>query len=356
MPVKKILLLTFILFLSSGCSSAGVFNNDIKLVPKETVGGSPKEFSLPEAKSVKILHFGDIMLDRNVKKRIDENGEDYLLSGLAGENNQFFSGYDIITANLEGPFADRRRQTSKEIAFRFDPALIPMLQKYNFNLFTLANNHSLDMSREGFAESKENLKNAGIDFYGIGYGVSDESMIIKEVNGISVAFIGVDDTLTPINMVKMKELLAKAGKEADYTIVDAHWGNEYAKLKSNQRQQSLARQFIDNGADIIIGHHPHVIQEIEIYQDRPIFYSLGNFIFDQYFSAETQEGLGVALEIAEDGKLKIELFLLKGEMSRVSVMKGEEAETLMEEIIFASRLGDYKFSNLFLELNAADTK
>jgi gamma-polyglutamate biosynthesis protein CapA len=357
MYVKRFLSLACLIILLSGCSSAGVFNEGEKLMPREANKSSLEEFFVPEVNSARILHFGDIMLDRNVKRRIDENGTDYLFGKLAGEHTSansaqanFFSGYDIVTANLEGPFADWRRDTTKEIAFRFDPDLIPMLQKYNFNLFTLANNHSLDMGRAGFAESKDNLTAAGIDFYGIGYGVGDESLIFREINNLKIALLGVDDTLTRVNMVKMNSLLEQAEAEADFTIVNVHWGYEYQRLNSNDRQQNLARQFIDKGADVIVGHHPHVIQEIEVYRDRPIFYSLGNTIFDQYFSEETQEGLALALEIFEEGKLEVELFFLQGEMSQLSLMDASATGALMDQLIQNSRLGEYSFDDYSLSV------
>lgn len=292
---------------------------------------------------VSLLFFGDLMLDRIVKKQIDDNGTNYIFEKLAGEENRFFEGMDIISANLEGPFVKAKRKTTKEIAFGFDPVLLPMLKKYNFSLFSQANNHTLDMTKKGFEESQKYLTDAGFDWYGAQYDIDEKSMIIKEIGNKKVAFIAVNDTNTPIDMKKTKELIERANTEADFTIVNIHWGIEY-KNTSNKRQQELARQFVDLGVDAVIGAHPHVVQEMEVYNNRPIFYSLGNFVFDQYFSVPTQQGLGVGL-VLSDKNISVYVFHLQSEKSQVSLMKGETLDEVMQEWLERSRFGDYMFSN-----------
>lgn len=335
-------LLSFLLLFVAGCSSASfVYENS---VPADVASGEAAVFPVSREREVRILSFGDLMLDRNVKKQIDENSEDYLLSGLLGENNNFFSSPDITAANLEGPFADYRRQTNKEIAFQFDKKLIAMLGKYGFDLLDIANNHSLDMGQAGLAELKTNLTRAGIEFYGDGYGISDAAMLIKNINGFNVAFLGFNDTYYSLPEKKIVELVESAATSSDFVVVNIHWGEEYKFLQSNARQQKLAHVMIDAGADVIIGHHPHVIQEIEIYKERPIFYSLGNFIFDQYFSVETQQGMGVGLTLSK-GKLTVRVFLLQGENSRVRLMDPDKADMLWREVVAKSRLGGYNFDD-----------
>ncbi|OGH71381.1 MAG: AmmeMemoRadiSam system protein B [Candidatus Magasanikbacteria bacterium RIFCSPLOWO2_01_FULL_43_20b] len=315
-----------------------------------------------ENKTASVLFFGDMMLDRNVTERVKENDGDWLFSALAGEENRFFSGMDEVHANLEGPFADSRRDTGKSIAFRFDPALISTLKKYNFSIFNLANNHSLDMGQAGFAESKINLEKAGIDFYGDSYGISDDALKIKQIGGLDIAFLGLNDTFSPLPTDKIVALIKQAEKSADFTIVNIHWGDEYKFLKSNARQQKLAREMIDAGADIIIGHHPHVAQEMEIYKNKPIFYSLGNFIFDQYFSTETQQGLAVGLVMCKGGACpaqstggaggqSVYVFPLQSVQSQVKLMSGDYLNSFFVQFIQNSRLGDNKFNNFNIKLN-----
>ncbi len=301
-------------------------------------------------RAVSILQFGDMMLDRGVARRMREHGgADYIFEALAGEEDRFFEGIDIVTANLEGSFANYRRETSKEIAFRFDPALIPTLQKYHFNLFTLANNHSLDMGRAAFQETKDNLDAAGIAYYGNQFTVQDDSLLVQETAGKKIAWLGLNDTHNSMNEEKVEALLAKAEAEADITIVNIHWGIEYEPL-SHPRQQFLAHSFIDQGADIIIGHHPHVVQEIEIYKDAPIFYSLGNFVFDQYFSVPTQQSLAVGMTLYDD-TISLYVFPIEGRDSQVHYMPYRRGQLFMQDVFDRSKLETYTFDNNFhLEL------
>lgn len=297
-----------------------------------------------------LLFFGDMMLDRSVKTKIDQHGFDYLLKNLAGQENRFFLGTDLIIANLEGPFADSRRQTTKEIAFRFDPTLLPELKKYNFGLFGLANNHTLDMSKAGFDEAKKNLDKFGFEYFGSQYRVDDESLIVKQAGDYKIGFIGLNDTNLPVEKIAVKKLIDSAkSKGSDKIIIFIHWGYEYKEI-SNTHQRELAHYFIDNGADIIIGHHPHVVQEMEIYQNKPIFYSLGNFIFDQYFSVPTQQGLALGLIIKEN-KISLHVFSLQQQASAVSLMEYQKAEKYMDDFAKNSRLQNYQFNNFNLVIN-----
>ena len=309
-----------------------------------------------------LLFFGDMMLERNVKNAFDKNnGPDYLFSKLAGQENRFFLGMDAVHANLEGPFANSRRQTSKEIAFRFDPALITTLKKYNFSIFSAANNHSYDMGADGFNESNRNIGSAGLDVYGAQYRTDEDgSVLIKSIGDFKVSFIGLNDTNEPLNEEKIIELVKKAKAKSDFSVVNIHWGQEYQEI-SNSHQREIARALIDAGADAIIGHHPHVVQEMEIYKNRPIFYSLGNFIFDQYFSTSTQQGLSVGLVFssppARGGEgvvgenISVYVFPLQGSRSQVSQMPYAEKENYFSGWLAKSRLGDYKFENYNVKIS-----
>ncbi len=295
------------------------------------------------------LNFGDMMLDRSVAKAMGEKGIPYLLDPLAGNEGRFFAGVDITAANLEGPFADVRRPTEKSIAFRFDPVLIPQLQKYGFNLFTLANNHSVDMSYAGDTETRNHLRDAGIDFYGHQYKIADDSYLLKEVGGLKLAYVGVNDTHPNTDIASAIELVKKGEQEADFVIVNIHWGVEY-ETTSHPRQQTLAHQFIDAGADVILGHHPHVTQEIEVYNERPIFYSMGNFIFDQYFSVPTQEGYAVGLTFTKGDKTEIHayLFPLQGERSAVRLKSPAERRAFIRTYFDEALLSQYTENNSYL--------
>lgn len=301
-------------------------------------------------KIASILNFGDMMLDRSVRAMIDKNNKDYLFTKLAGEENRFFSGMDVVAANLEGPFADKRRATTKSIAFRFNPDLLPMLKKYNFSLFSQANNHTYDMGAAGAVESKKNLSTAGFDVYGSQYKVDNNSLLVKKIGDFNFGFIGINDTNSPVKILDVVDLIKKAKAQfADFVIINAHWGAEYKEI-SNDRQRQLAHALIDAGADVIIGHHPHVVEEMEIYNNRPIFYSLGNFIFDQYFSVPTQQGLGLGL-VFKEKQISAYIFPLQGVKSQVSQMPPEKARVYLNGWLKNSRIEDNKFDNFNLKIN-----
>jgi poly-gamma-glutamate synthesis protein (capsule biosynthesis protein) len=112
----------------------------------------------------------------------------------------------------------------------------------------------------------------------------------------------------------------------DYLVIYPHWGTEYA-TSPNKKQIQLAHSWIDAGADAIVGHHPHVVQTVEIYKDKYIFYSLGNFIFDQYFSFNTTHGIGVSAEVYKD-KVEYKVLPFANVGSRVSVIGSDAVERL----------------------------
>ncbi len=313
------------------------------------VAGEPAKI-----KTAGILNFGDLMLDRNVLKQVTKNGPDFPFKKLAGEENRFFMGMDSVTANLEGSFADKRRATSKSIAFRFDPKMISTLKKYNFNLFTLANNHSFDMSVDGFKEGQANLKKAGISYYGQQYKITNDNLLIKQIGDFKFGLIGLDDTINKFSIAQVKPLIEKAKSEgAEIILANVHWGDEYKEI-SNSRQRQLAHSLIDSGVDVIIGHHPHVVEEMEIYNNHPIFYSLGNFVFDQYFSVPTQQELGVGLVFKEeDGQKSVSsyVFPLESVQSQIQQMNYYKSIKYFDAWTKKSRLGDNKFNNFNVKVS-----
>ncbi|HFC36337.1 MAG TPA: hypothetical protein ENJ49_01525, partial [Candidatus Moranbacteria bacterium] len=119
--------------------------------------------------------------------------------------------------------------------------------------------------------------------------------------------------------------------KSDFIVVYSHWGREY-KLVNSERQQKLAHQFIDAGADLIIGAHPHVVQPIEIYKNKAIFYSLGNFVFDQYFSDNVRSILGVGV-LLENKKIKFTLIpLFKRKNGELEWMTGEQQKNFLQNL------------------------
>lgn len=299
--------------------------------------------------TISLQFFGDIMLDRNVAKVMGKSGLDYIFDNLKKPEDHLFGGTDLLIANLEGPFAQKRVPTSKSIAFRFDPILAAQLNRYGFSGVSLANNHTYDMGRANVAFTRETLKKADIGFFG------DELIESKDLTWywatpttseavpVTIAFIGLHNTYHNLDLVKTEAAIKDATEKADYVVVNIHWGEEYERI-SNKKQRDRAHWLIDKGVDVVIGHHPHVIEEMEIYKDKPIFYSLGNFIFDQYFSKDTQEGLSVGLTFANGKVAGIYLFPFYSVKSQVYPMKDKRRDEFLTWMSKNSRLGDKKIT------------
>lgn len=309
-----------------------------------------KETSAPTIKKEEtylIQFFGDMMLDRNVSKNMGEAGLDYIFA----KGQDLFVDSNLLIANLEGPFATKRIQTSKEIAFRFDPALAGQLREYGFDGFSLANNHSYDMGAKNVLFTRETLKNSGLGYFGDELSEGPEYTWITDKDlPFKVAFISIQTTYHQLSSKKVLQAIQEAKKEAKIVVVNAHWGEEYKDF-SNKKQRELGRWLIDSGADLVIGHHPHVVQEAELYKGKPIFYSLGNFVFDQYFSEETQTGLSVVAEYNESAELQsVRLIPFVGVKSQVQLMAENDKDVFLTNFMKNSRFEGKTMLNDVIEL------
>lgn len=246
------------------------------------------------APKITLLVIGDMMLDRSVRRKIAAMGFDYLFTAVP----DLFAGQDIVVANTEGSFTKfTPNKNPHTFSFTFNPEFLPRLHELGFNFFGLANNHALNFGAAGLAQTKKFLTDNKINYFGDPQNKNEMSMT-TEIRGQKIAFIGYEglDAASPDTTIAE---IKKLRPQVDYLIVFPHWGTEY-ELKFTPAQQKLAHQFVDAGADMIIGTHPHVVEPLEIYQNKMIFYSLGNFIFDQTFSADTQMGLAVNIELSPD--------------------------------------------------------
>jgi poly-gamma-glutamate synthesis protein (capsule biosynthesis protein) len=195
---------------------------------------------------------------------------------------------------------------------------------------SLGNNHSYDYAKEGFDSTKEELEEVGIATVGDPQKQASSSVEFLSLDGVTVSLIGLYAVDVAPTSNEIQLLLEATQKESDLQVVYVHWGTEY-KTIHNKSQERLAHQLIDAGADVIIGHHPHVVQDIEIYQNKLIFYSLGNFIFDQYFSDEVQEGLMVELDY-RDGNYEFSLLPVTsiGSRSAPRIMNDFERDEFLQ--------------------------
>lgn len=293
----------------------------------------------PTHNQLTIQSFGDIMLDRNVAKNMGTAGLGYIFAHVTG--TPLFGDASLTIANLEGPFAPKRIPTSKSIAFRFDPLFARALKLYGFTAVSLANNHSYDMGKKNVSFTRDTLAKAGVGYFG---DELNEGPMYTWFSSTTprVAFIGIHNTYHTPDLALVTQAIAQAKKQAPLVIVNVHWGEEY-KDHSNKKQQALGHKLIDLGADAVIGHHPHVVEEMEVYKNKPIFYSLGNFIFDQYFSKETQEGLSVVLSFTSTTLTRVTLrpfYTIKSQI--MYPLQGARREAFLQWFATSSRLGDKK--------------
>jgi poly-gamma-glutamate synthesis protein (capsule biosynthesis protein) len=261
-----------------------------------------------------ILAFGDLMLDRSVRVAIEANGPEYPFAPL----KDFLTGYDIVVANAEGAFTSSSSVSVDNHAllqFTFDPSELPTLKKLGFTLFSQANNHALNFGMSGLRQSQSLIRASGMETFGDPLN-DNPGPYYQTVRGIKIAFVGYHQfSGTDTNVIAAIRQSHAAGA---FTIVYPHWGEEYLST-STPFQQTKAHAFIDAGADLILGAHPHVIEPIEIYKGKAIFYSLGNFIFDQSNTGPTSEGLSVGISL-EPGTVSYTLFPLKITRAQASVM------------------------------------
>lgn len=246
-------------------------------------------------KKVSLVIGGDIMLDRNIARLAEKNND---FAFPFDTISSFLSGFDLRVANLEGGFTNFPSESVKNniTRFTFSPKFLDALRK-NIDVVSLANNHSKDFGVDGFDQTRTYLDSSEILHFGNYDNTSNLLSVVVEKNGIRIAFVGYHALVGRGEQAVLDEI-SKIKSDADFVIVVPHWGIEY-RGNASPDQIRLAHLFIDAGADAVIGAHPHVIEPIEIYNNKLILYSMGNFIFDQYFSAQTQEALLVSLDITK---------------------------------------------------------
>ena len=265
---------------------------------------------------VTLLFGGDIMLDRGVKSSVMQNfNGDY---SKMFEKIDTIKNSDITFANLEGPASDQGENKRNLYSFRMDPSTIPAIKGAGFDILSLANNHIGDWGRNAFTDTLDRLKENEIAYTGGGISEKDaEKPTIIEKNGMKIGYLGFSDVgpdwmkatndnagILLANNPRFEEIIKNAKDQVDYLVVTIHFGDEYQK-KHNARQEFLAHSAINAGAKIIIGTHPHVAEDTEIYKNGFIAYSLGNLIFDQYFSSYTMGGMLLQIKLSKDGSMTI---------------------------------------------------
>jgi len=261
---------------------------------------------------VTMLAVGDIMLSRTVARRMHETNDLlWPVRNITGELRKA----DIVFGNLEGAICEGRPVQSGEMVFHADPGAEVTLQSAHVNLLSLANNHFPDFGKRCMTESLTRLDLAGIAHAGAGNDMETAAKpAFIQRNGLRIAMLAFNDSDTVpasyfagkdhagtmrMDIPPAQKAVIDARKDADIVLVSMHAGWEYREV--NPRQQKFARAMIDAGVDMVMGHHPHIVQKAEWYKGKLIVYSLGNFVFDQTWSEETQQSVMLKMVMDKNG-------------------------------------------------------
>jgi len=238
-----------------------------------------------------IMLTGDVMLGRTVMtKSLDLSNPSYPFEKVSDELNEA----DIVFVNLENPMVSNCHRSYESLIFCADPAMVEGLVTAGIDIVNLANNHSRNYGESGLAETIEILDEKEILTTGLG------ELVVKESKGIKYGFLGFD-FISKIPKENDYKLVAESVGKADVLVVSVHWGAEYRKEPA-EIQKQWAKKLVEAGADVVVGHGPHWVQGMEYINEKPVYYSLGNFVFDQMWSEETRKSLVIKLTY-RDGKL-----------------------------------------------------
>lgn len=290
---------------------------------------TPDESLVPLQIPTEVVFVGDILLARDVETKQHRFGHHYPFRRITFKSNQY------IVGNFESSIPPVHQHTP-DLHMQFSSATSSgtVLRTAGFTHVSLANNHTLDYGAASFDHTKEVLQAAGIDSFGHPNVLNDNSYSIVSTLHGNLALIGLQAIDILPNLVELEQLLARVSAKSDWQVVYIHWGPEY-QLSASQLQTTFARKLVAFGADLIIGHHPHVVQNIDLIDGVPVFYSLGNFVFDQYFSLAVQEGLTIVLDISAQ-QIRLEPVTSIDSRTQPRYLTSDEKQIFLEQLAAVS--------------------
>lgn len=315
--------------------------------PLELEEELPVEAEAAAPEPIRLLFAGDLFLTELLQEKYRKNG---IQAAASEELLTLLCDADIFMLNQEFPFGTTgEAMEEKEYTFRVPPEYTMILKELGADVVTLANNHMLDFGRGPLGETLETLEEAEIFHVGAGRNLGEaKACQTIEVQGKKIGFLGASRVIpehswnatshnsgifTTYDPKLLLEEIQTAKEKNDYVVVYVHWGIE-RNTEPEDYQKSLARQYIDAGADAVIGSHPHVLQGIEFYQGKPIFYSLGNFIF----SNRDYETILAELELEENG-VRVKVHPCWSTSNQMGLRSNrEEFYRQMEELSFGVRI------------------
>ncbi len=268
-----------------------------------------------QKRAISLIAVGDLMMGGSALSIFSQNGSDYAFDSL----RIFLKSADLTMANLEAPFTTQGKPFDKEFTFRVPPDYAASLIHTGFDVLTLANNHILDYGREGLLSTFKILDSLNIHYCGAGENdkAAEKGCIIEcgdwRIGFLAYSLTYPDDfwaasrscgTAYP-RPKAMKRCIRSMKQETDLIVVSFHWGGELMHYPK-EYQRTYAHRAVDSGADLIIGHHPHVLQGVEIYRGKLIAYSLGNFVFGSY-SQNVNESMIFKVRFENGGRSMAEI-------------------------------------------------
>ncbi len=301
-------------------------------------------YEASKAEGIILAAAGDVMLDRGVATAMLKHGESWPFSAVSG----ILEGADIAFVNLETSVSNRgRRMPGKGIWFRTKPERLGLLKDAGIDIVSAANNHIMDYDEISLLDTMSHLDDAGIAYVGAGADIASARMgRVITAGGVKVGFLAYSDFhdifwsffytrtfaagknvpgMAPALIWMMQEDISRMKRTADFVVVSIHWGQEYMRMPE-KAQIERAHAAIEAGADIVLGHHPHVLQPFEAYKGGLIFYSLGNFVFDQAFG-NTTESMIARIKLSLGERPEAEITPLRITDGRPAPMSLKDART-----------------------------
>lgn len=311
----------------------------------------PAVIVMEPEEEVTLLFGGDVCLQDFITEKYETDG----ISGILSKTLlDVMKQSDITMVNQEFSFSSRgTAMEDKEYTFRTHPDKVEMFSDMGIDIVSLANNHAMDFGRDALADSFETLGQAGILYVGAGENLDRaKKMEVIESNGKKIGFLAasrvipvgdwnagsISGMLTTYDPALLLEAIKSNRAYCDILIVYVHWGierNEYPE----EYQKKMAKQYIDAGADVVIGSHPHVMQGIEYYKDKPIAYSLGNYIF----STRYRSGSLLKIKIGKENDISVCLLPFVSSSFPIVEMEGDERKKFfeyMEQISFGIHIDE----------------
>jgi poly-gamma-glutamate capsule biosynthesis protein CapA/YwtB (metallophosphatase superfamily) len=254
---------------------------------------------LPPAQHASVLFGGDMMFDRTIRTTVEKNGGDYIFACL----DPLLKSEDLVVANLEGPITTSTSISQYSLpgdghnyTFTFPTSTASLLYAHNVHLVNIGNNPILNFSVLGVKSTETKLIEAGVGYFG---DPLEQKVVAESVLGIPLTFINYNQFWYKSTASTTIAQIHAAREKGEIPVVYTHWGEEYEP--ATMLEKRLAHEFVDAGAEMVIGSHPHVVQEHEIYKGKNIYYSLGNLIFDQYWEDAVDHGLMLQVEFNDKG-------------------------------------------------------